>query len=380
LLLLASCQQQQDLLAAYPWLYLRNGTIPSSREELVSLVAVGDILLGRGVAAPEQALEAVTPWLSQADITLGNLEGIFDPAAAAPAADATPSAQPPAGQPIYLSMSPQAANWLAEAGFDVIGMANNHALDAGSAGLALTVETLRQADLTVTGAGQELLLHPIIYQVDDLRLAILAVDAIPIGPVQQPDSTGWDIARWDQPAVQAAVRQARYNADVVIISIHWGYEYQVQVDPAQQAIAGALFEAGADVVMGHHPHVTQVTDVFTLSERTRLVAYSLGNFVFDQGEGETGQAQALRLFFDAQGLRAAQVLLVVSGPRPRLLPPEDKALAVPALPAAPSQVVTAHPIYFTCNRQDCTQVDPDDTAPTSLPSPTDGYSLQVLPT
>jgi poly-gamma-glutamate capsule biosynthesis protein CapA/YwtB (metallophosphatase superfamily) len=333
LMVLNGCQRN-DPLASYDWLYQRTGqpvAAPgSASEETLTVIAVGDILLGRGVTAPEKAFAESADWLSSADLTLGNLECALtdNPITAT----ATLSHSLPT--PVRLYAPTQAAEWLKAAGFDLLGLANNHSLDAGPDGLRQTAEILQAAGLGVAGAGvnQEQALQAYFYSQNSVRLAILSVNAIPIPPDNalpqgQSAEQGWDIARWERQAVLSAVQTARTEADAVIVSIHWGYEYHSQPDPAQTRYAELLFEAGADVVIGHHPHVVQPPEVLTLEDgRTVLTAYSLGNFVFDQGDEEgTDEGLALRLVFDDQGLRAAQALEVAAGVQPELIQPIPSA-------------------------------------------------------
>jgi poly-gamma-glutamate synthesis protein (capsule biosynthesis protein) len=337
-------------LAAYAWLYQRSGQPAAASDRTLTVIAVGDILLGRGVTAPEQAFAESATWLSSADLTLGNLDCAFtdNPITVT----ATLSHSMPA--PMRLYAPTQAAEWLKDAGFDLLGLANNHSLDAGPDGLRYTAEILQAAGLGMAGAGanQAQALQAYIYTKNGVRLAILSVNAIPIPPDNalpqgQSAAQGWDIARWERQAVLSAVQAARAEADAVIVSIHWGYEYHNQPDPAQTRYAGLLFEAGADVVIGHHPHVVQAPEVQTKEDgRTVLTAYSLGNFVFDQGGEEgTDEGLALRLVFDSQGLRAAQALEVVAGVQPKLIPPTPN---VPGSQPAPSMPKTYHCEGLVC--------------------------------
>jgi hypothetical protein len=147
-----------------------------------------------------------------------------------------------------------------------------------------------------------------------MPLAFLAFNAVP-DPEDGAQDEGWTRAGWDREQAVAAIAAARAQAEGVIVSVHWGYEYELRTDPAQRDAAQAMLNAGADLVVGHHPHVVQGTQV----SGGRFVAYSLGNFLFDQQQGETKQGLALRAFFDPQGLRAVQALPVWAGPRPRLM-------------------------------------------------------------
>jgi gamma-polyglutamate biosynthesis protein CapA len=318
-------------LSVYPWLYLREGTTPTPGEG-ATLLAVGDVMLGRGVLAEPDPLADVSAWLQTADLVLGNFEGVI--------ADLNAGPTPPGYD---LRMPEASASQLRAAGFDVVGLANNHSLDLGASGLEETAARLAAAGLVVIGAGpdRETAVQAWLPTVNGIQLALLAFNAIP-DPVGQDAILpyNWTRAEWDQETATAAVAAARAQADAVIVSIHWGYEYQLRADPAQRRMAEALLEAGADLVVGHHPHVAQETAV----QSGRLVAYSLGNFVFDQGQGETNQGLALRAVFDANGLLAVQALPVWAGPRPRLM----------ALETAESLLTRIWPmprrIGFVCSR------------------------------
>lgn len=236
------------------------------------------------------------------------------------------------------------------AGFDVLGQANNHALDLGSAGLAETTSRLRTAGIATVGAGPdaEAAFQPLIREVDGVRLALLAFNAVP-DPGAARRETGWVRAEWDPARAASAVDAARDRADAVVVSFHWGYEYETRVDPAQRDAARALLQAGADLVVGHHPHVVQAFEV----DGDRCVAYSLGNFVFDQGQGETGRGLALRAFFD---VRAVQALPVRAGPRPRLMAPEEASSLLARVRPSPRRLgftATARPAARRSTFQRC---------------------------
>jgi len=299
-------------LSAYPWLYLRGGEPLAAGEPVVELMAVGDVMLGRGVAegqGPEpdegpRPFAAVASWLRAADLTIGNLECVI-------AQGGTPRPGP-----YRLGAPLSAADTLREAGFDLLGLANNHTSDLGPTALAETVSRLQESGIATVGAGcdVEAATYPLIREIEGVRLAFLAFNAVP-DPADRPRDEGWTRAGWDRERAVAAIAAARARADAVIVSVHWGYEYELRTDPAQRDAAQAMLDAGADLVIGHHPHVVQGTQV----SAGRFVAYSLGNFVFDQQQGETQGGLALRAFFDGQGLRAVQALPVRAGPRPRLM-------------------------------------------------------------
>jgi hypothetical protein len=330
-------------LSAYPWFYLRGGVPLATGEQVIEMIAVGDVMPGRGVAEEAQPLAAVHPWLGAADLAVGNLECVV----------AGGGAPRPGPYRLRAPLSTPAA--LRDAGFDVLGLANNHALDYGPAGLEETVSRLEGAGLSPVGAGPdvEAASQPLIREVGGVRLALLAFNAV-ADPDDRPGEDGWTRAAWDPARAAAAVAAARAEAHAVIVSVHWGYEYELRPDPAQRDAARILLDAGADLVIGHHPHVVQGVQTGSRSlletyggRGDGFVAYSLGNFAFDQEQGETRQGLALRAFFDRQGLRAVQALPVWAGPRPRLMTPEEAAPLLARIQPA------ARRVGFACDGQAC---------------------------
>jgi poly-gamma-glutamate synthesis protein (capsule biosynthesis protein) len=335
----------QQSVAATPWLYLRADSLPSASEKLVELVVVGDIMLGRSVRADAQTLAQVAPWLSAADLAIGNLEGVIAPASCVNSCDMglqSASVEEVYG-PYRLIMPEQVPEWLGQAGFDLLGLANNHTLDMRQSGLSSMMAALQSAGLQVFGTVSQpgISPQPLIVERNGVKLAFLGFSEI---PTPQYPTEGPAPARYNPQLAQQSIQQARQQADVVIVSIHWGVEYQRYTDAAQQRIARELFTAGADLVVGHHPHVVQPTEWIPADKLERLptnrekadpvipepprdhfVAYSLGNFAFDQFEGETRYGLGLRVYLDQDGLRAVQALPLQATPHPRWLEPAEPA-------------------------------------------------------
>lgn len=342
-------------LSAYPWLFLRDGRDLAAGESPVSLITVGDVMLGRDVPAAPSPWQQVAGWLPAADLTLGNLEAVLtdeDLPRSAPAGDP---------QPILLRAGPEQAQSLRQAGFDILGLANNHALDYGPAGLVDTMTALRDTGLAAIGLqAPDGTQPPLIREVNGLRLAFLAFNAVPdLDPDQSclAGATCWPApAAWDPVSGPATIAAARLQAQAVIVSVHWGFEYHPRPDPYQETIAESMLAAGADLILGHHPHVAQPITV----TGNRVVAYSLGNFIFDQAAGDTRYGLALRIFFDGQGLRAVQALPLRAGPQPRLLQhKEADGLLSRVLPRPPR-------LGFLCDGSACSPVDVPQTQQTGL--------------
>jgi poly-gamma-glutamate capsule biosynthesis protein CapA/YwtB (metallophosphatase superfamily) len=228
------------------WLVLLVGCAPARPS--LRLAFVGDVMLGRDVADWldgdwESALSGVGPELQGADLACANLES--------PLTDL-----PQIAQGYDLRASPDAVTALAAAGLDVATVANNHALDAGQAGLDETRAALERAGIATAADGE--VSHPLE------GVTLLAYDAS-INPM-------------DVEAAAEAVSQAAGRGDVVIVSLHWGAEFHAAPGERQREIAARLAGAGADVIVGHGPHVLQAVEWVDGT----LVAYSLGNFLFDE--------------------------------------------------------------------------------------------------
>lgn len=349
--------EQYDL-SGYPWLYLRDGQTVAGGEEFVELIAVGDVMLGRGVRDEPQPFAYAGAWLGSADLTAGNLECALEPGAAG----VGPVPTDPPGGPYRLVAPAASAQALSKAGFDLLSLANNHSLDRGLKGLEETAGFLTRQSVMPLGAGPdtEAAYTPALVEVSGIRLAFLAFNAIPspraaewTGEVRQNEPVeGWSLAGWEREKALEAIRSAAGTADVVVVSIHWGYEYERRPDPRQREMAEQMVAAGAGLVLGHHPHVIQRGEALG----NAWVAYSLGNFVFDQGQEGTGEGLALRVLVDSQGLRAVQGLGVRAGLRPALLDEEQTG----RLLGVENEAVPPRRKAFRCTADACSPVDPPD--------------------
>ena len=289
---------------------------------VVELVAVGDVMLGRTVGrliagdTPRYPYEGegVLPILQGADVTIGNLE--------CPVSDR--------GQPVAKTYTfradPGVVEGLVWAGFDVLSLANNHLGDYGLDAVRDTLRHLAEAGLAVTGAGETAdAAHAArIVEAGGLRLAFLAFNQVP------PESFAADderpgLAWMDPERMTAAVRAAREVADLVIVSCHWGIEYSAHPTPSQERIAQALADAGADLIIGHHPHVVQGVQYHAET----FTAYSLGNYVFDIDlTAESLQGAMLRCLLDPTGVKTVEIVPVsIDDCRPVVMP-SDRAESV----------------------------------------------------
>ena len=253
----------------------------------VTLALLGDVMLGRGVHLSAQTFATLEPSLKSADLTLANLES---PLTNVPVQTQSPYA---------LCASPGNVSYLAEAGFDLLSLSNNHRLDCGKEGLAETQSTLTKAELGFIGPGPE----PVYRDINGIRLAFLAFDL----------TAGFRIE-----TAKEAIRSAHGSGAVVIVSIHWGTEYQSGASPEQKQIAAQLAEAGAALIWGHHPHVLQPAE--WINSGKTLALYSLGNALFDQaGLADTRQSALALVTLEASGVKTMRVIpFVINVPDSRI--------------------------------------------------------------
>ena len=284
------------------------------------LVAVGDIMLDRLVREliEENTVfypfegEGIQSLLSGADIAFANLE--------CPISDRGTRQD----KGYEFRADPEVVEALVDVGLDVLSLANNHTGDYADLALTDTIRLLTEAGIVFVGAGRNITeAHQAkIVQANGLRIAFLAYNQI--GPDYfAATETSPGTAFMDPKRMVAAVKAARQRADVVVVSCHWGIEYTPYPNASQQELAQTLVDAGATLIIGHHPHVVQGLGY----GQGAFTAYSLGNFVFDQGfSEETSQGLVLRFFLDASGVKMVEFLPVrITDCQPAVMSPEDGA-------------------------------------------------------
>jgi len=264
-----------------------------AQAETVRLIFVGDVMLddgpGKVVAAGRDPLAPFAALLADADYRIANLEC---PLATTGAAIPTK---------IYTFRADPRATRVLRGRFDAVSVANNHSGDYGRAAFLETLAVLDGAGIRYFGGGRNLVeAHaPLWIEKKGLRIAVLGYDEfLPRAFEAGADFPG--IAWSEDSHVISDIRAARAaGADIVIPFMHWGWEYESGPNPRQRQLARAMIDAGADAVVGGHPHVTQGAEVY----RGKPVIYSLGNFVFDGFEApEAKLGWLLRLEIDQGGV------------------------------------------------------------------------------
>lgn len=233
--------------------------------------AVGDLnFSGKARALLEErgydsAFSGTRRLLSQGDVNFANLES--------PITDRGEAFE----KTFTYRMAPESVAALQKAGLNVVSLANNHTLDFGSEGIEQTIELLDKAGIHHAGAGKNLqeARTPAIFQSRDLRVGVLAYS------LTHPEefyatATSPGTAFGHVTHVQDDIKKLRPQVDLLVVSFHWGAELHTETKPYQSEIAHAAIDAGADMVVGHHPHVVQGVERY----KNGVVFYSLGNYAF----------------------------------------------------------------------------------------------------
>ncbi|MDD5146081.1 MAG: CapA family protein [Candidatus Pacebacteria bacterium] len=272
-------------------------------ENSIELLFVGDIMLDRGVELKikEAGNEdykfpflRIADELKGADILFGNLEGTIS------------DKGKKVGSENSFRFSSEAIEGLKFSGFDVLSLANNHTLDYTNLALSDTFLRLKDAGIDYVGAGTSTTpaYSPIIKEVKGTRIAFLAYNnnGIPNWSAGE-NYSGMAIINEDNlEEIKQNIKDAKNQADILVVSIHWGNEYTQTLTEFQTSFARQAIDSGADLIIGHHPHVAQKSEIY----KGKYIFYSLGNFVFDQYfSEETMQGEIVKVLIEDKKIKGA---------------------------------------------------------------------------
>jgi len=277
----------------------------SRKINFVTLFFVGDIMLDRGVELEIKKngnsdfkfpFLKIEKDLREADVLFGNLEG--------PISDKGQKV----GSIYSFRTDPKSIDGLLFSGFDVLSVANNHMFDYSRVALEDTFSRLKKAGIDYVGGGfnESEAYSAKIKEVNGTKIAFLAFTdlcplswqatetksgmACPVG--SQRDSFG---ALLDKDKLEKSIKNAKNQADLIVVSMHFGDEYKTFSTQKQKTIAKFAIDSGANLVIGHHPHVIQPVEKY----QEGYIAYSLGNFIFDQNfSEETMKGLILKVFVE----------------------------------------------------------------------------------
>jgi poly-gamma-glutamate capsule biosynthesis protein CapA/YwtB (metallophosphatase superfamily) len=275
------------------------------------LVFGGDVMFSRHVAERmEAARDASLPWrrigefFAGAEVAFVNLESPF-----------SDKGRPPRKGMVFKA-APEAVEGLQFAGIDVVWTANNHARDQHEHGILYTLEWLEKHGIAAAGSGRDeaSARAGAIVERQGVKFGFLGYTYDQRNGNHKEDDNrinGLEIVRMREDV--AAMRQ---RAHVTVVSMHAGVEYAKEPHPSQQQFARAAIEAGATLVIGHHPHVVQPCEEY----RTGVICYSLGNLIFDQTAPGTNDGLVVETIFKGpslQKVRTHKVWIVDTVPEMR---------------------------------------------------------------
>jgi poly-gamma-glutamate capsule biosynthesis protein CapA/YwtB (metallophosphatase superfamily) len=239
------------------------------QDQLITLITTGDVIPARSVNWKMTHYNDFTypfaktaDFLKTADLTLINLEAPLVPNC------------PITNEGMIFCGSLRFVEGLNFAGVDVANLANNHAGNWGQEGLTQTVDLLTKNGILTTGFDNQLTTKT----VKGLKIGFLGFNLLDL-PRRSPDLVGTEAGQPDKPdQLIESVRQAKTQVDFLVVSCHWGAEYQRLPAPETVGLAHQMIEAGADLIVGNHPHWFQPIEIY----KDKFIIYAHGNFIFDQ--------------------------------------------------------------------------------------------------
>ncbi|SRR6056297_673141 len=261
----------------------------------IMVSATGDIMLGRRVGKLLDENGGISAYknfsfiFDRSDVLFGNLE-----------CSLSERGQRLLGKGIWLRGTPDKAELLKEAGFSILSLANNHILDYGNDALQDTVDFLDEKGIGHAGAGMDIssAREPYIFDKGGSSIGFLAYNEFSyyfwsyeekrkfVAEENMPGTAPTDLA----PMLED-IEKLKSRVDLVAVSLHWGIEESNSETEGQREMAHALIDAGADIIIGHHPHVIQGLEIY----RERPIIYSLGNYIFDQNDENNKQGMVAEI-------------------------------------------------------------------------------------
>lgn len=265
---------------------------------------VGDMMLGRSVKTKselnnyEGIFKDVSYLWKDSQYISGNIESaLLD----------NPENFEKSDKEIHLYAETKVAKLLKNNGFTMASLANNHLGDFGRDGVISTINAVKSSGLNYAGAGKNIddAATYDIQDVNGIKVATLSISDI-VPKDFSANRTEAGILSTMYPGYNKLVYEASQKADLVVVNMHWGVEYGVGESETQEKIAKALIDAGADVIIGSHPHVLQPIQTY----KDGVIFYSMGNFVFDQGWSRTKDSMVLNYYIDENGEGTFEVVPV----------------------------------------------------------------------
>lgn len=221
-------------------------------------------------------------WFGDADISMINLENPLT------------TRGTPVIKEYNFQANPKYVKVLTDAGVDIVNLANNHIYDYGDDGVFDTIEYLDSAGIKHVGAGRNFTTacQPVLFTVKTLRVAYFGYfDSIKTMSLHFASDSEAGPVNFNLEYLKNDIAAIRESVDVIIVNVHWGIEKSHEVQERQIALAHEAIDAGADVIVGHHPHVLQGVERY----KGKIIAYSLGNFIFGGNSHDSYSTAALKI-------------------------------------------------------------------------------------
>jgi poly-gamma-glutamate capsule biosynthesis protein CapA/YwtB (metallophosphatase superfamily)/uncharacterized membrane protein (UPF0127 family) len=233
----------------------------------IKLLFVGDIMMTRSVEGKIEDLNKkfifpflnILNYLKTFDYVIANLEG--------PISDKGTKV----GSKYSFRMKPEVAEALSNANIKIVNLANNHIFDYGKIAFEDTLKNLEKNNINYFGNSYE----PLIVEKEGVKIGFLGFSDFLKHLEVRENKTGISVVN---SKLSEIIEKAKEKVDILIVSFHWGEEYQELANERQRKLAKIAIDSGADLVIGHHPHVIQDIEKY----KDKFIFYSLGNFIFDQ--------------------------------------------------------------------------------------------------
>ncbi|WP_353096539.1 CapA family protein [Tissierella praeacuta] len=303
---------------------VKNDEIPSSQvnmveqievEEKTTISLVGDILMDGSVRVHinkngiEYPWEMVKNYFQEDDITIGNLETSI-----------TTKGTKWANKKFNFRSDPKNLKAMKEAGIDIVSVANNHSLDYGHDGFLDTLNYLDKYEIKMVGGGKnkQEAMEGIIVEKNGVKVGVLSFSrVVPDVKWYATDKRSGIVGAYDVhiKGIVDRIKEMKEEVDVLVLSIHWGVERSNIPRKSEIDLARKLVDAGADIVMGHHPHVLQGIEIYN----GKPIFYSLGNFVFGSKNGLTSNTIIGQINLIGKDIESIQIIpcrIIMGRPMP----------------------------------------------------------------
>lgn len=286
----------------------------TKEDSILKATFIGDIMLGRNIkkigekGGYSELFQNVSKIYADSDYISGNFETAI--------LSKEESRYTEASKNIHLSSTVESVEALKKEGIDVVSLANNHSYDYGANGIKDTMKILETNDIDYIGSG---------VNIEDARkYDVKDINGIKIANIGISDIVPYEFsATKNKEGVLTSINKdnlkiiekANKESDLVVVNIHWGEEYSISSNKHQENIAKKMIDMGADIIVGHHPHVIHSIETY----KDGIIFYSLGNFIFDQGWSRTKDSMIVNYTLNEEGEGQFEIIpLRISEGRPTI--------------------------------------------------------------